>query len=175
MEVIKRTKGPCVILAGAGTGKTHIIVEKTKYLINNKIYPPEKIVCITFSNEAANNLYTRIKNTINSEKEPIIKTFHAFSADLLKEYGEEIGVKKDFKILTPDDAKIVLNKYFRTQPLLCHKYISTIGTAKDIGIKIENLENYIQKNLSNLLINIEKIDKEINEIQLELHTKFLKK
>ncbi|MEK6850412.1 MAG: UvrD-helicase domain-containing protein, partial [Nanoarchaeota archaeon] len=57
---IEKKDGPCIILAGAGTGKTYTIVEKIKYLIENKIYSPEKIVCITFSNEAANNLILRI-------------------------------------------------------------------------------------------------------------------
>jgi len=88
-KAISQTKEPCVILAGAGTGKTHIIVEKVKYLIKNDIYKPEKIVCITFSNEACNSLASRIRKALpEHSEEPIIKTFHAFSADLLKKHGD---------------------------------------------------------------------------------------
>jgi len=58
MDVISKTEGPCVILAGAGTGKTYTIVEKAKYLVENKIYPSNKIVCLTFSNEAADSLFS---------------------------------------------------------------------------------------------------------------------
>lgn len=64
-EAIAKVKGPCVILAGAGTGKTHAIVEKIKYLIKNKIYNPERIVCITFSNEAANSLLARVQKSLD--------------------------------------------------------------------------------------------------------------
>ena len=75
MNAIEKVKGPCVVFAGAGTGKTYTIVEKIKYLIKNKICSPEKIVCLTFSNEAANSLFSRAGRALNLEigKEPIIK------------------------------------------------------------------------------------------------------
>src|SRR3989344_4099324 len=148
-KAITKKEGPCVILAGAGTGKTYTIVEKIKYLIKNKIYSPERIVCITFSNEAADNLSARVGRALNLEigKEPIIKTFHAFSAYLLKEYGDKIGVNKEFKILNPDSAKILLYKNFRLKGADCHKYVSAIGTLKDFGIGIEDYEDYVKKNL----------------------------
>src|SRR3989338_8269730 len=99
MDAIGKT-GACVVLAGAGTGKTYTMVEKVKHLIKNRIYPADKIVCITFSNEAANNLLNRVHKALDlNGKEPIIKTFHAFSADLLRKYGSAIGIKEDFKIL----------------------------------------------------------------------------
>src|SRR3989344_1548287 len=100
MDVIKK-EGTCIILAGAGTGKTYTIVEKLKYMINSGKYNPKKIVCITFSNEAANNLTQRIQKSVSAEKLPVIRTFHAFAADLLRVYGEKIGIQKDFKILDP--------------------------------------------------------------------------
>ncbi|MEK6852670.1 MAG: UvrD-helicase domain-containing protein, partial [Nanoarchaeota archaeon] len=58
--MINSNTGPCVILAGAGTGKTYALVEKIKYLVQNKHYNPEEIVCLTFSNEAADSLQMRI-------------------------------------------------------------------------------------------------------------------
>ena len=61
LRAIEKSKGPCIIFAGAGTGKTHAIVEKVKYLVKNKVYMPERIVCLTFSNEAANHLLGRIR------------------------------------------------------------------------------------------------------------------
>src|SRR3989338_8619501 len=109
MNAITKSVGPCIILAGAGTGKTYTIVEKLKYLISNKIYSPERIVCITFSNEAANNLLTRVQKAVSLEhgKEPVIKTFHSFSADLLRKYGNKININSEFNILDPDEAKVV--------------------------------------------------------------------
>ncbi|NCO11409.1 hypothetical protein CO038_04485 [Candidatus Pacearchaeota archaeon CG_4_9_14_0_2_um_filter_39_13] len=167
-SVIKKTKGPCAILAGAGTGKTYAIVEKVRYILQNKIYPPEKIVCLTFSNEAANALRSRILGILKDDREPAVKTFHSFCADLLRKYGEKIGINPDFKILLPEDAKIILHKNFKIQPYYCHKYTATISTAKDLGISIQDLQEYIDKNPH------EDLDKKIEDLQFKLKTFYLK-
>jgi DNA helicase II / ATP-dependent DNA helicase PcrA len=166
MSSVKEISKPCVILAGAGTGKTYTIVEKVKYILENKLFNPEKIVCITFSNEAANNLYTRIKSF--SEEEPIIKTFHSFSADLLRKYGEEIGIKTNFSVLSPDDSKILLHKYFGVLPNNCHRYIETISIAKDLGIGVEVVENYLMEQLKLENSSKEKIEECFQNMHLEL-------
>ncbi|MEK6818725.1 MAG: ATP-dependent DNA helicase [Nanoarchaeota archaeon] len=167
-QAIKKTSGPCVILAGAGTGKTHTIVEKIKYLINNNIYPPEKIVCLTFSNEAAENLLNRIRRSVSIENEPIIKTFHAFSADIIKKYEG-----KNFRILDSNEAKIVLYRNFRVTPNNCHKYISSISMAKDHGIKPESLHSFL-KNEMKKYEGLE-IEKYLESLKFELQTIYPKK
>ncbi len=174
-EAIEKVSGPCVILAGAGTGKTYTIVEKIKYLIRNKIYSPEKIVCITFSNEAANNLVSRVNRNFNfaENKSPVIKTFHAFSAELLRKYGNKIGIKNDFNILTPDDAKVVLHRYLKVPAGNCHKYISSIGTAKDLGISIESLKEYLNINLDEFK-DID-LEKRLEDLQFNLKTLYLRR
>ncbi len=174
-EAIKKTSGPCIILAGAGTGKTHTIVEKIKYFIQNNIYSPEKIVCITFSNEAAANVFMRVRKSLDIEygKEPIIKTFHAFSADLLRKYGSHIGIPEDFKILDPNEAKVILHKNLRIQPYYCRKYISTISTAKDLGITLEDLQKYLLKQQERY--NGIELEKHYKNIQFELQVMHLKK
>ncbi len=172
-ESIKNISTPCMILAGAGTGKTHTIVEKIKYLIKEKIYSPEKIVCITFSNEASNNILLRIKKSfLSEEKEPIIKTFHSFSADLLKKYAYKISLKEKFKILTPEEAKVILHRNLKIIPYYCHQYINSIGISKDFGISIDNLKNYIKKISENLP---EDLKKYLENLKFELHTLYLKK
>ena len=172
-ESIEKTNGPCVILAGAGTGKTHTIIEKLKYLITNKIYDPEKIVCITFSNEAANNLLTRIRSSINLEKEPIIKTFHSFSADLIKTHGSKAGMPTDFKILPPDEGKVLIHRSLRIIPQKCHSYMSTISKAKDLGIPPEALKEFIKSKIGEK--TQEELTKECEKLQLEIQTLYLKK
>ncbi|MBI5804086.1 ATP-dependent helicase [Candidatus Pacearchaeota archaeon] len=147
---IKKTTGPCLIFAGAGTGKTKTIVEKVKWIVENKIYSPERIVCITFSNDAANNLLKRIRKTISfDDKEILVKTFHSFSSLLLKEHGEKIKLNKNFQIMNPDEAKITLCSGLRIPPIYCHRYINSIGIAKDIGIKPEDIEAYINNSAEN--------------------------
>ncbi len=174
MNAIEKTSGPCVILAGAGTGKTYTIVEKIKHIINNNLYEPERLVCITFSNEAANNLLFRVRRQIDFEsgEEPIIKTFHAFSAYLLRTYGSAIGLDKEFKILDPDSAKIMLHSSFKLNPSYCHKYVSSIGMAKDLGIERADYEKYL-KELINGRSEAE-IARELENLQFELQTLHLK-
>ena len=165
---ITQATGPCVILAGAGTGKTYAMVEKVKYLVDNQIYKPEKIACLTFSNEAARSLEERIKRVVNSSENVHVSTFHSFSSDLLKKYGKAINLK-EFDILTPDDAKILLHKYFKIHPQLCQKYIETIGIAKDLGISKQSIEKYITDNAKD-----ENLEKAIELVQFELNTLYLR-
>src|SRR3989344_254320 len=169
-KAITKKDGPCVILAGAGTGKTYTIVEKIKYLIKNKIYSPERIVCITFSNEAAKNLLGRIENSIDIDKSrmPVIKTFHAFSSDLLRSFGDIIGINKEFKIIEPDEAKVLLFKNLRVPAGNCHKYISSIGIMKDLGVRVEDLKDYLDKTGFDFSENI--LEKRRDLLQFQLNT-----
>jgi DNA helicase II / ATP-dependent DNA helicase PcrA len=171
MDFIKKVTGPCIILAGAGTGKTTSIAEKIKYLVSEGIYSPEKIVCITFSNEASNNLYSKVRPFISGEKEPVIKTFHSFSAEILRIYGKKIGIEEDFKILTPDDAKVIMHKNFNTAPKKCHDYIGAIGIAKDVGISFEQVERVLSvKSASFSESELRNVKETIYNLSLELST-----
>lgn len=176
VEAIRKIKGPCVILAGAGTGKTHTIVEKIKYLIESGI-DADKIVCITFSNEAANNVLLRVEKLLGilhleNEKKPVIKTFHGFSADLLRKYGEKVDISKDFKILDPDQAKVILHRNLKINAGNCHKYIASIGTAKDLGIKLEEFQVF----LADKMKEFEGVDleKRLENLNFELQTLHLR-
>ncbi|MEK6915495.1 MAG: ATP-dependent DNA helicase [Nanoarchaeota archaeon] len=169
MSYIEKVTGPCVILAGAGTGKTRSIIEKLKHLINNKTYPIERVVCLTFSNEAVNTLIQRILPFLK-EKEPIIKTFHSFCAELLRNHGMKIGINPKFKIILPDDGKILLHKYFKINPYLCNKYIEEIGTKKDLGTSLENYSS--NKKTSE---ELEFIAKRLEDLNFKINTAHLVK
>ena len=166
---ISKTTGPCAVLAGAGTGKTRSIIEKLKHIINNKPFPIERVVCLTFSNEAVNNLRERIIPFLKN-KEPIISTFHSFCADILRAYGEKINIKTNFKIITPDDGKILLHKYFKIAPLLCNKYINEISSKKDLGITLESLEKHSRKPEE-----IYALSRELEESKFKINTNHINK
>ncbi|PIN89016.1 hypothetical protein COU60_05065 [Candidatus Pacearchaeota archaeon CG10_big_fil_rev_8_21_14_0_10_34_76] len=161
-SAIQKIIGPCVILAGAGTGKTYTIVEKIKYLLEKGTHHPEKIVCLTFSNEAANSLTERVIKKTNSERQPIIKTFHSFSSDVIRKYGHRIGIPEKFHILLPDDAKILLHKNFQISSYPCNRYVGEIGIAKDLGISPDDLEEYLSKANPEPLENLEKLYETLN-------------
>lgn len=168
-KYISKIQGPTAVLAGAGTGKTRSIIEKLKYVINNKPIPIESVVCLTFSNEAVNNLKERIIPFLKN-KEPIIATFHSFCADILRAHGEKINIKQNFKIITPDDGKILLHKYFKTLPLLCNKYIDEIGTKKDLGISLESLK--LQEKSQD---EIQSLSRKLEEAKFKINTNHINK
>ncbi len=174
MSLIEKKDGPCVVLAGAGTGKTHTIVEKITYLIKNKIYAPERIVCITFSNEAASNVFLRVQKSLALEgKQPLIKTFHAFAADLLRAWGHYLGIAEDFKILDPDQAKVVLHRYLKIAPYYCHTYVHTLGIAKDLGITLADIDAYMARPLE--AYKDISLEKRLEDLQFRLQTLYLQK
>jgi len=151
-KAIAKTTGPCIVLAGAGTGKTYTIIQKIKHIVDDKLYKPEEILCLTFSNEATNHLREElIKEYVINQEKVIVKTFHSFCSDVLKEDGEKIGVDPDFEILLPDDAKVILYKYLNIAPYWANRYISTIHTAKDFGVSLSQIQEYNQKQLPFLL------------------------
>ncbi len=168
---VTKTTGPCVILAGAGTGKTYSIIEKVKYLLQKKIFPADKIVCLTFSNEAVNTIRERMFPFLTGNEEPAIRTFHSFCADILRKHGEKIGIKQNFKIILPDDGKILLHRHFKIQPALCTSYIEQISILKDLGHSVENVEKKSEKSEGEIDILI----KLLEEISFKINTAHIKK
>jgi len=166
-QAIKKTSGATVILAGAGTGKSYTIKRKIDYLINeSKTYKSSEILCLTFSNEATNNLSKGIYSEIKNSSGVVVKTFDSFCVDILKESGELIGISPDFKILLPDDAIIILHKEKNITPYYANTYVKSILTAKNFGITLEQMKEYI-KNLE------ENYRDDISELKLFLQTYYL--
>ena len=166
-KAIKKTEGACLILAGTGTGKTFTIVKKIAYLIQNEIYKPSEILCLTFSNEATNNLKEEVEKELKKRTDITIRTFHGFSADVLREFGHMINIDPGFEILLPDDAKVFLYKDLGVSPFNADRYISSISTAKDFGLTVKDIEEYKNK-LKEQFKDIENIDEYADEVELEL-------
>ena len=109
-KVALHREGPLLVLAGAGSGKTKSISHRIAHLVGQGV-PPEKILAITFTNKAANEMKERILGLIdrlpNSEdlaKHPFISTFHTLGVFILRKSGDKIGISKNFSILDKDDS-----------------------------------------------------------------------
>jgi ATP-dependent DNA helicase Rep len=103
-EAVNFLHGPCLVLAGAGSGKTRVITHKIGRLIQTGT-DAKKIYAITFTNKAAAEMRERAKQLVGKPaKEVVICTFHALGVRLLREYGEAIGLKPQFSILDTDDV-----------------------------------------------------------------------
>ncbi len=110
-EAIFYNKGPLLIIAGAGTGKTTVIVEKVKNLLKNKLAKPEEILVLTFTEKAAFEMQERIDQTLPYGIYNLnISTFHGFANDLLREKGIDIGLPLDYKLMTEAESIIFLRK-----------------------------------------------------------------
>ena len=109
-KVALHKEGPLLVLAGAGSGKTKSVSHRIAHLVGNGVLP-EKILAITFTNKAANEMKERILGLIeklpNAEdlgRNPFISTFHTLGVYILRKSGEKIGVPKNFSILDKDDS-----------------------------------------------------------------------
>ncbi len=110
-QAVEYTKGPLIIVAGAGTGKTTVITNKVAYLIEKKLALPEEILVLAFNDKAAEEIVARVDEKLDlGYVELQISTFHAFCQKILEQYGLEIGLSNQFKILTQTDAWILIRQ-----------------------------------------------------------------
>ena len=107
-EAVNHLHGPCLVLAGAGSGKTRVITHKIARLIQAGC-SPQRIAAITFTNKAAAEMRERAKGLIGkAAKEVIICTFHALGVRMLREDGAALDLKPNFSILDSDDVLSLL-------------------------------------------------------------------
>lgn len=105
MQAVHYLGGPCLVLAGAGSGKTRVVTHKIARLLQAG-YEPSQIAAITFTNKAAQEMRERAKALVGprAAKLLVISTFHALGVKLLRAEGEHIGLKPQFSILDSDDV-----------------------------------------------------------------------
>ncbi|GAB2455654.1 UvrD-helicase domain-containing protein [Comamonas humi] len=108
LQAVHYTEGPCLVLAGAGSGKTRVITHKIARLIEIG-QPPRSIAAITFTNKAAAEMRERAKGLIGrAAKDVMVCTFHALGVRMVREDGRVLGLKPQFSILDADDVVSIL-------------------------------------------------------------------
>ncbi len=108
LEAVNYVKGPSLVLAGAGSGKTRVITQKIAHLIDLGL-EPDRIAAITFTNKAASEMRDRAKKLIGkSAQEVLICTFHALGVRIMRQDGHVLGLKPQFSILDSDDVTSIL-------------------------------------------------------------------
>ena len=97
--------GPCLIVAGAGSGKTRVLTTRAVHIIKQKKAWPNQILCVTFTNKAAREMQNRISNLLNEKISslPWLGTFHSVCAKLLRKHAEAVGLNSRFTIIDQDD------------------------------------------------------------------------
>jgi ATP-dependent DNA helicase Rep len=109
LEAVHHLSGPCLVLAGAGSGKTRVITHKIARLLQAG-YEPGQIAAITFTNKAAQEMRERAKELVGprAAKHLVVSTFHSLGVRILRSEGERLGLKPKFSILDSDDVLGVL-------------------------------------------------------------------
>ncbi|HEY9279166.1 MAG TPA: UvrD-helicase domain-containing protein [Eoetvoesiella sp.] len=108
--------GPCLVLAGAGSGKTRVITQKIAYLLRECGYMGRHIVALTFTNKAAREMNERVKTLVDSKlaKGLTISTFHSLGVRFLREEAQHAGLKPQFSILDSTDALAIIQEMLVT-------------------------------------------------------------
>ena len=106
-EAVKYMDGPCLVLAGAGSGKTRVITQKIAHLIEDCGYEPRHIAALTFTNKAATEMQERIAKLLKEPKQAkhiTVSTFHSLGVKILRQEARELGLKDRFSIMDSDDC-----------------------------------------------------------------------
>ena len=104
-EAVLNPDGPCLIVAGAGSGKTKVLTTRVVHIIKEKKAWPNQILCVTFTNKAAREMQNRVAGFLNEKISslPWLGTFHSVSAKLLRRHAESVGLNSRFTIIDQDD------------------------------------------------------------------------
>ncbi|MBP9814750.1 MAG: UvrD-helicase domain-containing protein [Candidatus Levybacteria bacterium] len=115
-NAVTTTDGPLIVLAGAGSGKTRVLIHKVLYLMQEKNIKGENILMVTFTNKAASEMKERIKSAMASHLHnsnlPIVGTFHSLCARILRKYGKNVSLSHAFRIYDTEDQLDVIKQAF---------------------------------------------------------------
>ena len=113
-EAVLATEGPCLVIAGAGSGKTKVLTHKIAYDIANGV-KPWNILAITFTNKAANEMKERIEKLIGDDAKDVwMGTYHSICVRILRRYIDRIGYKSDFVIFDTSDQRTLVKECLKT-------------------------------------------------------------
>lgn len=156
-EAVLHDNGPLLILAGAGSGKTTVLVSRTGRLIAEKLTTPDRLAVLTFTNKAANELKMRVSKKLGpSSKKVWAGTFHGFGLQFLKEHWKEAELPKKFGVIDGNDALAVLkdllrdHKSFEKERFAIDRVMAKILTLRQHG-KESKLDDTIESAMAIVL------------------------
>ena len=163
-EALINIDGPCLIVAGAGSGKTKVLTARAAQIIKSKKAWPTQILCVTFTNKAAREMQNRISKLLekNSQSLPWLGTFHSLSAKFLRRHAETIGLTSRFTILDKEDQTRLIKNISKAENIDFKKIspqiiISVIDRWKNKGLLPDKVK--INKNVpfENIVLKVYKI------------------
>ncbi|MDR0502595.1 MAG: UvrD-helicase domain-containing protein [Treponema sp.] len=121
IQAVRAIEGPVLIIAGAGSGKTRVITYRIAHMLERGI-PQSSILCLTFTNKAAGEMETRVKELTGKKMQSLtVSTFHAFGLKILKEECELLGYRKNFSVYDETDKMALIKESLRECRMNFHK------------------------------------------------------
>ncbi len=168
LDVVLNGEGPCLVLAGAGSGKTRTLVYRVAYLIEKGINP-KNILLVTFTNKAAKEMLNRVEVLLKCQPKGLWGgTFHHIGNIILRRYAKVLGYNNKFTILDKEDAKTLLkavmgelnlkykDKYFPKADVIQNIISFSANSQKPISQVIEEKYNYLEPKLIPVIETINK-------------------
>lgn len=158
-EAINYIDGPCLVLAGAGSGKTLVLTQRIANLINKGI-SPYNILAITFTNKAAREMRERIKNDIGELSDQIfIGTFHSFGLKIIRENYKLLGYESNITIIDREDMNSIIKRIIKDMNLNPEQFqiryiIDKISIAKNEGLSPEEYSKFMKNFIDKTIIKI---------------------
>lgn len=146
-KAVETTEGPVLVLSGAGTGKTSVLVARLVHILESGLAAPWQVLALTFTNKAANEMKNRIADRLSNEytvRDLWCGTFHSICLRILRTNAARAGLKPDFIIFGEEDQKAVLKNVFAAMGADSKEYdagdwVEKISRIKDQG-RVENLD-----------------------------------
>ena len=114
-EAVLATEGPCLVIAGAGSGKTKVLTHKIAYLLSEKNVKPWNILSITFTNKAANEMKQRVEKLVGeASQEMWLGTFHSICVRILRRFIDRIGFDTTFLIFDSTDQRTLVKECIKS-------------------------------------------------------------
>ena len=159
--------GPCLIVAGAGSGKTKVLTTRVAHIINEKKAWPNQILCVTFTNKAAREMQNRVSVHLNKKTSsvPWLGTFHSVSAKILRRHAEAVKLNSKFTIIDHDDQLRLIKNICKAENIDVKKVapqfiLSFINLWKNAGLLPKNVKIKKTIPLENAILKIYKIYQE---------------
>ncbi len=136
-EAVINTDGPCLVIAGAGSGKTKVLTHKIAYLMQEKDIKPWNILAITFTNKAANEMKERVEALVGDDaKDMWIGTFHSICVKILRRFIDRIGFDHSFVIFDTSDQRTLIKECLKDL-----KIDDKMFTDRIVQFEISNAKN----------------------------------
>ena len=135
-QAVLATDGAVLVVAGAGTGKTHVLISRIAYILNNGFATPWQILALTFTNKAANELKNRLTQLSFGRwnaGDIWCGTFHSVCLRILRRHAAYIGMRSDFLIYGEDDQKSVIKSLLTSSTKTPSEYVEEFSLIKDKG------------------------------------------